>query len=106
MTQKHVRAWWNRNPMSYDVDEPIAAETGSPEYFRELDSRVFAPRVLRLTRGPDGRPFSRFVPFEELAGRDVLEVGCGSGFAVQLFAEAGGRGSAGRLPPPAVPRPA
>ena len=45
--------------MSYDVDEPIAAETGSPEYFRELDSRVFDPRVLRLTRGLDGRPFSR-----------------------------------------------
>jgi 2-polyprenyl-3-methyl-5-hydroxy-6-metoxy-1,4-benzoquinol methylase len=91
MTQEQVRAWWNRNTMSYDVDEPIAAETGSPEYFRELDSRVFAPRVLRLTRGPDGRPFSRFVPFEDLAGKDVLEVGCGSGFAVQLFAEAGAR---------------
>src|SRR5438067_2952471 len=77
--------------MSYDVDEPIAAETGSPEYFRELDSRVFAPRVLRLTRGADGRPFSRFVPFADLAGKDVLEVGCGSGFAVQLFSEAGAR---------------
>jgi ubiquinone/menaquinone biosynthesis C-methylase UbiE len=89
VTQEQVRAWWNRNPMSYDVDEPIAAEVGSPEYFRELDSRVFDPRVLRLTRGPDGRPFSRFVPFGELSGKDVLEVGCGSGFAVQLFAEAG-----------------
>ena len=91
MSQEQVREWWNRNPMSYDVDEPIAAEEGSVEYFRELDSRVFAPRVLRLTRGSDGRPFSRFVPFSELAGRDVLEVGCGSGFAVQLFAEAGAR---------------
>src|ERR687883_1218805 len=91
MTQEQVRAWWNRNPMSYDVDEPIAAPVGSAEYFRELDSRVFAPRVLRLTRGPDGRPFSRFVPFEDLARKDVLEVGCGSGFAVQLFAEAGAR---------------
>jgi SAM-dependent methyltransferase len=77
--------------MSYDVDEPIAAEEGSPEYFRELDARVFAPRVLRLTRGPDGRPFSRFVPFADLAGKDVLEVGCGSGFAVQLFVEAAAR---------------
>lgn len=80
--------------MSYDVDEPIAAEEGSVEYFRELDSRVFAPRVLRLTQGRDGRPFSRFIPFAELSGKDVLEVGCGSGFAVQLFAEAGARVSA------------
>jgi 2-polyprenyl-3-methyl-5-hydroxy-6-metoxy-1,4-benzoquinol methylase len=91
VSQEQVRAWWNRNPMSYDVDEPIAAEKGSAGYFRELDSRVFAPRVLRLTRGRDGRPFSRFVPFADLAGKDVLEVGCGSGFAVQLFAEAGAR---------------
>ena len=94
MGQEQVREWWNRNPMSYDVDEPIAAEVGSPDYFRELDSRVFAPRVLRLTRGRDGRPFSRFVDFASLAGHDVLEVGCGSGFAVQLFAEAGARTTA------------
>jgi ubiquinone/menaquinone biosynthesis C-methylase UbiE len=91
VSQEQVRAWWNRNPMSYDVDEPIAAEKGSAEYFRELDSRVFAPRVLRLTRSGEGRPFSRFVRFSDLAGKDVLEVGCGSGFAVQLFAEAGAR---------------
>jgi SAM-dependent methyltransferase len=91
VSQEQVRAWWNRNPMSYDVDEPIVAEKGSAEYFRELDSRVFDPRVLRLTRSRDGRPFSRFVPFSDLAGKDVLEVGCGSGFAVQLFAEAGAR---------------
>jgi ubiquinone/menaquinone biosynthesis C-methylase UbiE len=75
--------------MSYDVGEPIPHEPGTREYFRELDRRVFDPRVLRLTVGSDGRPFSRFVRFSELSGRRVLEVGCGSGFAVQLFAEAG-----------------
>lgn len=84
-----VRDWWNRNPMSYDVGEPIPYAPGSKEYFRELDSRVFSPRVLRLTVGPDGRPFSRFVDFASLKGKRVLEIGCGSGFAVQLFAEAG-----------------
>jgi SAM-dependent methyltransferase len=87
--QEQVRSWWERNPMSYDVDEPLAAPAGSRAFFRELDARVFDERVLRLTRGPDGRPFSRFVDFDGLAGRDVLEVGCGSGFAAQLFAEAG-----------------
>jgi ubiquinone/menaquinone biosynthesis C-methylase UbiE len=50
--------------------------------------------VLRLTVGPDGRPFSRFVDFDALRGKRVLEVGCGSGFAVQLFAEAGAQTSA------------
>jgi ubiquinone/menaquinone biosynthesis C-methylase UbiE len=93
-SQAKVREWWNRNPMSYDVDDPILGKPGSRVYFRELDRRVFDPRVLRLTVGADGRPFSRFVDFESLRGRDVLEVGCGSGFAVQLFAEAGARVSA------------
>ncbi len=89
MSQDRVRDWWNRNPMSYDVDDPIPYEHGSAEYFRELDSRVFDHRVLRLTRSGDGPPFSRFVDFPAARGRDVLEMGCGSGFASQLFAEAG-----------------
>ncbi len=80
--------------MSYDVGEPIPYAQGSQAYFRELDSRVFSPRVLRLTIGADGRPFSRFVDFDALRGKRVLEVGCGSGFAVQLFAEAGAETSA------------
>jgi ubiquinone/menaquinone biosynthesis C-methylase UbiE len=94
VTQDQVRDWWERNPMSYDVDDPIPHDPGTAEFFRELDSRVFDDRVLRLTRGPDGRPFSRFVDFAGLAGKDVLEVGCGSGFAAQLFAEAGARTTA------------
>jgi ubiquinone/menaquinone biosynthesis C-methylase UbiE len=102
MSQAQVRDWWNRNPMSYDVGEPIPFPDDSAEYFRELDSRVFDPRVLRLTVGADGRPFSRFVDFASVEGKDVLEVGCGSGFAVQLFAEAGARIEAVDLTPWAV----
>jgi ubiquinone/menaquinone biosynthesis C-methylase UbiE len=75
--------------MSYDVDDPIPYEPGTPEYFRELDGRVFHPRVLRLTAKPGERPFSYYVDFEALRGKDVLDVGFGSGFTVQLFAEAG-----------------
>jgi ubiquinone/menaquinone biosynthesis C-methylase UbiE len=75
--------------MSYDVDEPIPHATGTREYFRELDGRVFHPRVLRLTSKDGGRPFSYYVDFESLRGKDVLDVGFGSGFSVQLFAEAG-----------------
>ncbi|MEP6811498.1 MAG: class I SAM-dependent methyltransferase [Actinomycetota bacterium] len=103
MTQQQVREWWNRNPMSYDVDEPIPHERGTAEYFRELDSRIFHPRYMRLTVAEgDRRPFSRYVPFNRLTGKNVLEVGCGSGIAVQLFAEAGARVTAVDLTPWAV----
>jgi 2-polyprenyl-3-methyl-5-hydroxy-6-metoxy-1,4-benzoquinol methylase len=89
-TQEQVRDWWNRNPMSYDVDEPIPHPYRSRAWFEVLDSRVFHPRVLRLTVDPkDGRPFSRFVDFEWTRGKSVLEVGPGSGIAVQIFAQAG-----------------
>ena len=57
---------------------------------------------MRLTAGPSGVPFSAFVDFERLAGREVLEVGCGSGIAVQLFAEAGANVTAVDLTPWAV----
>lgn len=102
MSQAQVRAWWNRNPMSYDVGEPIPFAPTTREYFGVLDSRVFDQRVLRLTAGADGRPFARFVDYPALAGKDVLEVGCGSGFAAQLFAEAAARVTAVDLTPWAV----
>jgi ubiquinone/menaquinone biosynthesis C-methylase UbiE len=75
--------------MSYDVDAPIPYEEGSREFFREIDRRIFHPRYMRLTADETGRPFSLFVDFEALAGKDVLDVGCGSGIATQLLAEAG-----------------
>ncbi|MEP6977191.1 MAG: class I SAM-dependent methyltransferase [Thermoleophilia bacterium] len=88
--------------MSYDVDDPIAAERGTRAYFEEIDRRIFDPRHMRLTARPGGRPFSRYVDFDGLAGKQVLEVGCGSGIAVQLFAEAGADVTAVDLTPWAV----
>jgi ubiquinone/menaquinone biosynthesis C-methylase UbiE len=101
-TQQQVRDWWSRNPMSYDVDWPIEHDPGTQEFFRELDARIFHPRYMRLTADASGVPFSLFVAFASLRGRDVLEVGCGSGIAVQLFAEAGANVTAVDLTPWAV----
>jgi ubiquinone/menaquinone biosynthesis C-methylase UbiE len=90
-TQEQVRAWWNRNPMSYDVDDPIPYEPGTREFFREIDRRIFHPRYMRLTADESGRPFSLFVDFDALEGKEVLDVGAGSGIATQLLAEAGAK---------------
>src|SRR5918992_5262051 len=75
--------------MSYDVDDPIPYEQGSREFFREIDRRIFHPRYMRLTADATGKPFSLFVDFDALAGKDVLDAGCGSGIATQMLAEAG-----------------
>jgi ubiquinone/menaquinone biosynthesis C-methylase UbiE len=75
--------------MSYDVDDPIPYEENSQEFFREIDRRIFHPRYMRLTADASGKPFSLFVDFESLRGKDVLDVGIGSGIATQMFAEAG-----------------
>jgi ubiquinone/menaquinone biosynthesis C-methylase UbiE len=102
VTQQQVREWWNRNPMSYDVDDPIPYAEGSQEYFREIDRRIFHPRYMRLTADARGRTFGRYVEFDALRGKDVLEVGCGSGIAAQMLAEAGARLTAVDLTPWAV----
>ena len=102
MTQEQVRAWWNRNPKSYDVDDPIPYEEGSQEYFREIDRRIFHPRYMRLTADAEGRVFGRYVDFDSLDGKEVLEVGCGSGIAAQMLAEAGANLTAVDLTPWAV----
>jgi 2-polyprenyl-3-methyl-5-hydroxy-6-metoxy-1,4-benzoquinol methylase len=101
-TQEQVREWWNRNPMSYDVDDPIPFADDTKEYFREIDRRIFHPRYMRLTADGSGKPFSLFVDFDALAGKDVLDVGCGSGIATQLLAEAGANVTAIDLTPWAV----
>ena len=75
--------------MSYDVDDPIPYDEGSREYFREIDRRIFHPRYMRLTADATGKPFSLFVDFDSLDGKDVLDVGIGSGIATQMLAEAG-----------------
>jgi len=102
VSQEQVREWWNRNPMSYDVDDPIPYEEGSQEYFREIDRRIFHPRYMRLTADANGRTFGRYVDFDALDGKVVLEVGCGSGIAAQMLAEAGANLTAVDLTPWAV----
>ncbi len=77
--------------MSYDVDDPIPYAQDSREYFEEIDRRIFHPRYMRLTADASGKPFSLFVDFDSLAGKDVLDVGIGSGIATQLLAEAGAK---------------
>lgn len=99
-TQSDVRGWWSRNPMTYDWRGEIPYEYGSPEWLEEVERRFL--RETWFAQAPGARPFSGLIPFADLAGKDVLEIGCGTGVHARLLAEAGARLSAVDLTPTAI----
>jgi ubiquinone/menaquinone biosynthesis C-methylase UbiE len=99
-TQSDVRGWWSSNPMTYDWRGEIPYEPGSPEYLEEVERRFL--RETWFAQPPGAKPFSGLIPFDELAGKDVLEIGVGTGVHARLLAESGARLSAVDLTPTAV----
>jgi ubiquinone/menaquinone biosynthesis C-methylase UbiE len=78
------RAWWESTPMRYDWRDEITQSPGSEAYFKEIDRRFLASaRVFMSWRNV---PFDTVIPFDELADKDVLEVGVGQGTHAQLLA--------------------
>jgi 2-polyprenyl-3-methyl-5-hydroxy-6-metoxy-1,4-benzoquinol methylase len=71
--------------MSYDWRQTISAPQGSSGYFNEIDQRFFT--AFPFYAGDP--PFSRLIPFGELASARVLEIGCGLGSHAQLLAQSG-----------------
>jgi SAM-dependent methyltransferase len=86
--------------MTYDWRGEISYEPGSPEHLAEVERRFLAEAWF--AQAPGERPFSGLMPYDELAGKDVLEIGCGTGVHARLLAEAGARLSAVDLTPTAV----
>jgi SAM-dependent methyltransferase len=73
-----VRAYWNQHIHDLAITtHPV----GSPGFFRDLDEYHFDKLHHLLTR----------IPFSGLAGRDVLELGCGAGVDLVRFARGGAR---------------
>ena len=99
-SQAEVRGWWTDHPMTYDWRGEIPYEPGSPEHLAEVERRFLGESWFAQPAG--AKPYSGLIPFAELEGRDVLEIGCGTGVHAQLLAEAGARLSAVDLTPTAV----
>jgi 2-polyprenyl-3-methyl-5-hydroxy-6-metoxy-1,4-benzoquinol methylase len=84
--QQGNEAWWTSNTMSYDWKNRIGTPRFSAEWFAEADARFIHAARLFAT---DARPFDRIIPFDRLAGKRVLEIGCGMGLHSELMARAG-----------------
>ncbi len=86
--QSQNRGWWTRNTMSYDWNDKVGGERFTAAWYDEIDRRfIHGARLF----AHDKTPFDRIMPFEQMAGRDVLEIGCGMGLHSELMARAGAR---------------
>jgi 2-polyprenyl-3-methyl-5-hydroxy-6-metoxy-1,4-benzoquinol methylase len=93
------KTWWTEHTMSYDWKDTIARPLFTREWFDEADARfVESARHFAHT----DRPFGRIIPFEAIAGKRVLEVGCGMGLHTELMARAGAEVTAIDISPKSV----
>jgi ubiquinone/menaquinone biosynthesis C-methylase UbiE len=84
------RSWWESNPMTYEWGGENPHQPMTREWFEELDRRFFSPTVSFFAHDArDPRPFAKFIPYDALRGKRVLEVGCGSGAHTRLLAANG-----------------
>lgn len=74
--------------MAYDWHGEVAAEPGSLAWFAAID-RTFVHGARLFAHG--AQPFDRIIPFADLEGKRVLEIGCGMGLHTELMLRAGAR---------------
>jgi 2-polyprenyl-3-methyl-5-hydroxy-6-metoxy-1,4-benzoquinol methylase len=85
--------------MSYDWKDKIVRQEFSREWFDEVDRRFI--ESSRHFAHSD-RPFGRIIPFDQIAGKRVLEIGCGMGLHTELMARAGAQVTALDISPRSV----
>lgn len=86
-SQRLDRDWWEQHPMVYDWHGTLRLQPGSLEWFEEIDRRFLSSAYY--AQRPGGAPFGRFLKPGLVAGKDVLEVGCGMGTHAAMLACAG-----------------
>jgi ubiquinone/menaquinone biosynthesis C-methylase UbiE len=82
--QSANKAWWERSPMRYDWRQTVGHEGYTREYFVEIDRRFIASSKPFLPWR--AKPFDQLIPYADLPGMDVLEIGVGQGTHAQLMA--------------------
>jgi 2-polyprenyl-3-methyl-5-hydroxy-6-metoxy-1,4-benzoquinol methylase len=97
--QRGSRRWWSEQPMAYDWDGEIRARRFSAAWFDAIDAAHLEGARLFATRD---RPFDRVMPLDTLAGKRVLEIGCGMGLHTETMVRAGANVTAVDLTPTAI----
>lgn len=80
VTTGEVKAFWEAHPLSAAA---IDAEPGTPEFF-------MAHNRMRLQSEPEDVQ-RRMYEWERHAGKELLDIGCGTGYVAALYAGGGAR---------------
>jgi 2-polyprenyl-3-methyl-5-hydroxy-6-metoxy-1,4-benzoquinol methylase len=84
--QSANREWWTDSTMSYDWNDEIQRDKFSVPWFDAVDERfIHGSRLFAHKQ----QPFDLIIPFEQLRGKRVLEIGCGMGLHSELMTRAG-----------------
>lgn len=97
--QSGNRSWWTAHTMSYDWRAESALSRYTLPWFDDIDQRFL--QAARLFSDATN-PFERLMHVEQLAGRRVLEIGCGMGFHSEMLARVGARLTSIDLSPTSV----
>lgn len=80
--------WWTENTMSYDWKKKADSPRYSKAWFDEIDSNFYHGARLFLDVA---NPFAALMNIDQLAGKRVLEIGCGMGMHSELMLRAGAK---------------
>jgi len=84
------RQWWENNPMTYDWNNQLEGMAKGKEYFEAIDNKFGeAQKLLNNPRWPNGYILENFIPYNQVKGKKVLEIGCGAGLVSAHLAQAG-----------------
>jgi 2-polyprenyl-3-methyl-5-hydroxy-6-metoxy-1,4-benzoquinol methylase len=93
------QSWWTTHTMSYDWRDRVEHPRFSAAWYDDIDQRfVEAAKLFAHDRSP----FDRIIPFDAIAGKRVLEIGCGMGLHTELMTRAGAAVTAVDLSPTSI----
>ncbi len=87
---KDNQEWWQNNPMTYDWDKELGEPVFDERYFFGIDNIFgYGHSLINNPCWPEGSILERFIPYEDLKGKRVLEIGCGAGLVSSHISRAG-----------------
>ncbi|HLB45456.1 MAG TPA: methyltransferase domain-containing protein [Anaerolineales bacterium] len=93
--QEQVRDWWNKNPYTYGLSQQKGYRDVGDLPDEKLDKDFFDKYMRKVRKHfddaqlPGEKIASRFIRYDQLAGKQALDIACGFGWGAVELASAG-----------------